>query len=107
MLRALASLALLERSVAILGVAVRAEEQPLADRALERDLPVPPGNELVAIVRRFAPTLRACKLGRQHARSVRHERYDWQRGQNQVPRPPTRAFAMVARQRRHGRPSRP
>ena len=30
----------------------------------------------------------------------------WQRGQNQVPRPPTRVFAIVVRHRLHGSPSR-
>lgn len=31
----------------------------------------------------------------------------WQRGQNHVPRPPTRVLVIVARHRRHGSPSRP
>lgn len=31
----------------------------------------------------------------------------WQTGQNHVPRPPSRVFAIVAPQRRHGSPSRP
>ena len=34
-------------------------------------------------------------------------RRGWQRGQYQVPRPPTRVFAIGARQRGHGSPSRP
>ena len=56
---------------------------------------------------RLLPALPADELGRQHTRSVRHERYGWQRGQNQVPRPPTRAFTMGVRQREHRCPSRP
>jgi hypothetical protein len=39
----LAALAVLERAVAALGVAVRTEDKSLADVALQRDVAMPPG----------------------------------------------------------------
>jgi len=47
--------ALLECVLAVLHVAVRTDEEPLADLALERQLTVAPALELGGLERRFAP----------------------------------------------------
>ena len=65
----LAALALLELPRVVLGVAVRAEEEPFAHLALERELAVTPGPKLGLVGRRFASALRADNAGRHHLAS--------------------------------------
>ena len=63
---ALASLAFLERALAVRGVAVRAEQEALADLAFEGQLTVPPRRKLGRVGRSLAPALGADDRRRGH-----------------------------------------
>ncbi len=86
----------------------RGGAQETAPSAPARDRDARRGLGVRGAKRRPASNRRARRRARGDALAPpRHSGSGWQRGQNHVPRPPTRVFAIVARQRRHGSPSRP